>query len=96
MIKLHIVGYLVESFELLSNPDDFTGLNDLTGLNNLSDLNDPYCLFDLKNTETTWNSCNEGFFDLSNISNLIGLHSLNSLCGLNEAISLFLEETGCK
>ena len=49
-----------------------------------------------ENTETTWDLYNEGFFDLNNIFNLIGLHSLNSLCGLNEAKSLFLEETGWK
>ena len=48
MIKLHDVGHLVQSFELLSDPDDLTGLDDLIGLNDLSDLNDLYCLFDLK------------------------------------------------
>ena len=48
MIKLHDVSHLVQSFELLSDPDDLTGLDDLIGLNDLSDLNDLYCLFDLK------------------------------------------------
>ena len=46
-----------------------------------------------ENIESTWDLYNEGFFDLNNIFNLIGLHSLYSLCGLYEAKSLFLEET---
>ena len=49
-----------------------------------------------KNTDTTWDSRNEQFFDLNKISNLIDLHSLNGLCGLNDAKSLFLEEIGCE
>ena len=74
--------------------DDLTGLNDLISHHNLSDFNDLDCLFDLK--KTTWDSYNEGFFDLNNIFNLIGLHSLNSLCGLNEVKSLFFKENGWK